>query len=80
MCLTPELDIFNSGMVNIARVLIKEGLITGPVYANVLLGSIASAQANLLHKLVKGVRDIVELTEREMMPCCKVRLVLGMDR
>jgi len=35
----PELEIFDLGMVNMAHVLIKEGLITGPVYANVLLGS-----------------------------------------
>lgn len=45
----PELEIFDLGMVNMAGVLIKEGLIQGPVYANVLLGNIAGAQASLLH-------------------------------
>lgn len=45
----PELEIFDLGMVNMADVLVKEGLIQGPVYANVLLGNIASAQASLMH-------------------------------
>lgn len=133
----PELEIFDLGMVNMARVLIKEGLITGPVYANVLLGSIASAQASLLHvaallgsmpddwtvalagigqaqcdahllgmlyangvrvgledaiwmdrhkqhlatnlDLVKRVRDMAEMTGREIMPRGEVRRVLGLE-
>lgn len=45
----PELEIFDLGMANMADVLIKEELIQGPVYANVLLGNIASAQTSLLH-------------------------------
>lgn len=45
----PELEIFDLGMTNMANVLVKEGLIQGPVYANVLLGNIASAQTSLLH-------------------------------
>lgn len=45
----PELEIFDLGMANMADVLVKEGLIQEPVYANVLLGNIASAQTSLLH-------------------------------
>lgn len=45
----PELEIFDLGMANMAEVLIKEGHIHSPVYANIMLGNIASAQASLLH-------------------------------
>lgn len=45
----PELEIFDLGMTNMAEVLVKEGLIEGAVYANLLLGNIASGQASLLH-------------------------------
>jgi 3-keto-5-aminohexanoate cleavage enzyme len=44
----PELEIFDIGMANFARVLRREGLLTGPLYANVLLGNIAGAQASAL--------------------------------
>lgn len=44
----PELEIFDIGMANFARVLQREGLLTGPLYANVLLGNIAGAQASAL--------------------------------
>lgn len=44
----PELEVFDLGMANFARVLQAEGLVTAPLYVNVLLGNIASAQADLL--------------------------------
>lgn len=44
----PELEIFDLGMVNYMNYLIKRGLIKGPHYANVILGNIACAQADLL--------------------------------
>lgn len=44
----PELEVFDLGMVNYAKVLIRRGLITSPCYFNVLLGSIASAQMSAL--------------------------------
>jgi len=44
----PELEVFDLGMANFARVLLKEGLIRAPLYVNVLLGNIAGGQANLL--------------------------------
>lgn len=45
----PELEVFDLGMVNFAKVLIKEGLISPPYYFNILLGNVATAQATLLH-------------------------------
>lgn len=45
----PELEVFDLGMVNFAKVLIDKGLIAPPFYFNILLGNVASAQASLLH-------------------------------
>lgn len=45
----PELEVFDLGMANFVRVLCKEGLLTPPLYVNVLLGNIAGAQADALH-------------------------------
>jgi len=44
----PELEVFDLGMANFARVLLREGLVTQPLYVNVLLGNIAGAQADML--------------------------------
>lgn len=43
----PELEIFDLGMLNIAHVLIRKGLLKATIYANILLGNIAGAQASL---------------------------------
>lgn len=45
----PELEVFDLGMVNFAKILIDKGLIDPPFYFNILLGNPASAQASLLH-------------------------------
>jgi uncharacterized protein (DUF849 family) len=45
----PELEVFDLGMAHFAGVLLKENLIQGPLYANVLLGNIAGAQAEAGH-------------------------------
>jgi uncharacterized protein (DUF849 family) len=45
----PELEVFDFGMMNFAHYLIKKKIIEPPYYFNILLGNIASAQANLLH-------------------------------
>jgi len=44
----PELEVFDLGMANFARILLKEGLVTAPLYVNVLLGNVAGAQAEAL--------------------------------
>jgi uncharacterized protein (DUF849 family) len=44
----PELEAFDSGMINYSKYLIKKELLTAPYYFNLILGNIACAQANLL--------------------------------
>jgi uncharacterized protein (DUF849 family) len=44
----PELEVFDLGMVNYAKVLIKKGLLQAPYYFNVLLGNIATAQLSTI--------------------------------
>ncbi|MEK7359842.1 MAG: 3-keto-5-aminohexanoate cleavage protein [Planctomycetota bacterium] len=45
----PELEVFDSGMVNYAKYLIKKGILKPPYYFNLILGNISCAQADLLH-------------------------------
>jgi len=42
----PELEVFDIGMVNYAKYLIKKKLIEPPYYFNIILGNIANAQAD----------------------------------
>jgi 3-keto-5-aminohexanoate cleavage enzyme len=44
----PELEVFDTGMVNYARFLAARGLLRGPFYFNLILGNAASAQADPL--------------------------------
>jgi 3-keto-5-aminohexanoate cleavage enzyme len=44
----PELEAFDSGMINYAGYLVRKGLLRPPLYFNLILGNIACAQANLL--------------------------------
>jgi 3-keto-5-aminohexanoate cleavage enzyme len=44
----PELEVFDAGMANFARVLQRKGLLPQTPYVNVLLGNIAGAQADPL--------------------------------
>ena len=45
----PEMEVFDLGMINYAKYLIRKGIITPPYYLNFILGNIACAQADLLH-------------------------------
>ena len=47
--IVPELEAFDTGMINYAKYLIKKGLLNPPYYFNLLLGNIACAQADILH-------------------------------
>ncbi|MFQ5835784.1 MAG: 3-keto-5-aminohexanoate cleavage protein [bacterium] len=55
----PELEVFDLGMINYARYLIRKGLIKAPYYFNLILGNIACAQANILNLglMVKELPD-----------------------
>lgn len=55
----PELEVFDLGMVNYAKILIKKGLLLPPYYFNIILGNRASAQATLLH-VAAIVNDLPE--------------------
>lgn len=43
--ITPELEIFDLGMINMARVLQKKGILSKPLVINLFFGNIASTQA-----------------------------------
>lgn len=45
----PELEVFDVGMINYAKYLIKKGLLEPPYFFSLILGNIACAQANLMH-------------------------------
>ena len=47
-CIVPELEVFDSGMINYANYMIKKKLIEAPFYFNLLLGNPANAQADPL--------------------------------
>lgn len=45
----PELEIFDLGMINYSKYLIKKGLIHPPFYYNIILGNAAGLQVNASH-------------------------------
>ncbi|HPA20004.1 MAG TPA: 3-keto-5-aminohexanoate cleavage protein [Verrucomicrobiae bacterium] len=45
----PEIEIFDSGMINAVRYFERKGLLRAPHYANIIHGNLYSAQADLLH-------------------------------
>ena len=47
--IVPELEAFDSGMINYAKYLIRKGLLQAPYYFNLIVGNIACAQADLMH-------------------------------
>jgi 3-keto-5-aminohexanoate cleavage enzyme len=55
----PELEVFDLGMINYARYLIKKDLIRPPYYFNLIMGNIACAQVDLLHMGVM-IRELPE--------------------
>lgn len=57
--IVPELEAFDSGMINYANYLVKKDLLQPPCYFNLLLGNIACAQADMLHAGVM-VNDLPE--------------------
>ncbi len=57
--IVPELEVFDSGMINYAKYLETKALIKAPYYFNLLFGNIACAQADLLHTGVM-IKDLPE--------------------
>ena len=57
--IVPELEAFDTGMINYAAYLSKKGLIAPPYYFNLILGNIACAQADLLHAGIM-IKDLPE--------------------
>jgi 3-keto-5-aminohexanoate cleavage enzyme len=55
--IVPELEIFDVGMLHYALYLIDRGYLKPPFYFNIILGNIASAQADALH-FSSIVRDL----------------------
>ena len=55
----PELEAFDTGMINYAKYLIKRNILEPPFYFNLILGNIACAQADLLHVGIM-VKDLPE--------------------
>jgi uncharacterized protein (DUF849 family) len=45
----PELEVFDLGMINYANYLREKGVLESPHYFNLLLGNVATAQADLVH-------------------------------
>lgn len=45
----PELEAFDSGMINYSKYLIKKEMLKPPYYYNMIMGNIACAQPSLLH-------------------------------
>ncbi len=53
----PELEAFDTGMINYARYLERKGFLKPPHYFTLLFGNIACAQADLLHAGI-AIRDL----------------------
>lgn len=53
----PEVEVFEPGMINTAKVLIKKGVLKSPIYSNILLGSVYSTPATL-SDLVNMVQNL----------------------
>ena len=45
--IVPEIEVFDTGMIHAAKVLILRGVLSGPLYLNILLGSLYSTPATL---------------------------------
>ena len=57
--IVPELEAFDTGMINYARYLAKKSMISPPYYFNLILGNIACAQADLLYAGIM-IKDLPE--------------------
>ena len=61
---TPEIECFDSGMLNYTNYLIKKGVLTGPHYINVILGNIYNTQSD-----ISSISSIVNNLPKNSMTC-----------
>ena len=59
--IVPELEVFDVGMINFGKYLVRKNIIKEPLYYNLLFGNIACAQTNMLHSGVM-LNDLPENT------------------
>ena len=60
----PEIECFDSGMLNYTNYLIKKGVLTGPHYINVILGNIYNTQSD-----ISSISSIVNNLPKNSMTC-----------
>lgn len=55
----PELEVFDLGMINYGKYLIRKGLVSGPIYWNLLFGNIAGVQGDLnaMSAMINAIPD-----------------------
>ena len=81
--IVPEMEVFDVGMINIARYLISKATIQPPLYFNLVLGNIATAQMDLLHlgllvkELPSGALWSVGGIGRHQLPANLVAIATG---
>lgn len=61
---TPEIECFDSGMVNYTNYLINKNILKGPYYMNVILGNIYNGQSDL--STVSAIKNIIH---KDTMVC-----------
>lgn len=60
----PEIECFDSGMLNYTNYLIKKGVLTGPHYINVILGNVYNTQSD-----ISSISSIVNNLPKNSMTC-----------
>ena len=79
----PELEVFDSGMINYGKYMIRKGLLKSPYFFNLILGNIACAQADLLHvgmllkDLPEGSLPILGGIGRAQLPMNAMAISMG---
>ena len=79
----PELEVFDSGMINYANYLIQKKLLAAPYFFSLIFGNIACAQANILHigvminDLPEGAVAVLGGIGRSQLPVNTLAIAMG---
>jgi Uncharacterized conserved protein len=79
----PELEVFDSGMINYANYLIQKKLFDAPYFFSLIFGNIACAQANILHigvminDLPEGSVAVLGGIGRSQLPVNTLAIAMG---